>query len=94
MVFVGRADRELLERTLAGLDRRGTVAMMCGPGPMVVAVSDTLGDLGLPQDANRLRSVSIMPRARPRGRPPSPRQFLLVGAGLAAGIALFAVFSL
>jgi len=92
--FVGRADRELLERTLAGLDRRGTVAMMCGPGPMVVAVSDTLGDLGLPQDAIVYERFDYAAGSASRQDRRRLAQFLLVGAGLAAGIALFAVFSL
>ena len=45
---VGRLDRARLDRLLSGLDPKDCVAMMCGPGPMVVAVSDTLMEIGLP----------------------------------------------
>ena len=44
----GRLDRERLAGLLEGLDPAGTVALICGPGAMVTAVSDTLIDLGLP----------------------------------------------
>jgi predicted ferric reductase len=45
---VGRFDRQRLAALLEGLDPKQTIALMCGPGPMVTAVSDTLLDLGLP----------------------------------------------
>lgn len=45
---VGRLDRRRLGELLEGLDPKRTVALMCGPGPMVTAVSDMLIDLGLP----------------------------------------------
>lgn len=48
--LVGRLDRQRLAELLEGLDPERTVALMCGPGPMVTAVSDTLLDLGLPMD--------------------------------------------
>lgn len=46
---VGRLDRDRLARLLAGLDPAQAVALICGPGPMVSAVSDALTDLGLPE---------------------------------------------
>jgi len=86
----GRLDRERLVTLLSGLDPQATVALMCGPGPMVAAVSDMLLDHGLP-----MRNV-VYERFDYSGS--SSRQdrrrlgrFLAVGAGLAAGIALFAV---
>lgn len=47
---VGYLTPDRLERLLEGLDRSQTVALICGPGPMVTAVSDALLDLGLPMD--------------------------------------------
>ncbi len=44
----GRPDRAMLARALAGVSPARTVAMICGPGSMIVAVADTLHDLGLP----------------------------------------------
>jgi predicted ferric reductase len=45
---VGLLDREKLRTLLAGVDPARTVAMMCGPGGMVAAISDALLDVGLP----------------------------------------------
>lgn len=45
---VGRLDQARLKDLLDGIEPRSCVAMMCGPGGMVTAVSDTLLDLGLP----------------------------------------------
>ncbi|MEX0760548.1 MAG: ferredoxin reductase family protein, partial [Tistlia sp.] len=42
---VGRLDRGRLERMLEGLDPARSVALICGPGPMVTAISDRLLDL-------------------------------------------------
>jgi len=44
----GFLDRDKLLQLLDGLPFERTIAMMCGPGPMVTAVSDTLLDIGLP----------------------------------------------
>ena len=44
----GYLDRTKLSGLLEGLDPARTVALICGPGPMVTAVSDALLDLGLP----------------------------------------------
>lgn len=45
---VGYLDRTKLAGLLDGLEPHRAVALICGPGPMVTAVSDTLLDLGLP----------------------------------------------
>ena len=47
---VGRLNRDRLAQLLQGLDPSRTVALICGPGPMVTAVSDTLLELGMPMD--------------------------------------------
>jgi predicted ferric reductase len=45
---VGYLDRSRLTGLLQGLDPSRSVALICGPGPMVTAVSDMLLDLGMP----------------------------------------------
>ncbi|KAA0916036.1 iron reductase [Aquicoccus porphyridii] len=44
----GYLDRDKLGVLLDGLDPKRGVVLMCGPGPMVTAVSDTLEDMGMP----------------------------------------------
>ncbi|MFW6077471.1 MAG: ferric reductase-like transmembrane domain-containing protein, partial [Hyphomicrobiales bacterium] len=46
--LVGRLDRTRLDQMLKGLDPARSVALICGPNPMVTAVSDMLLDLGMP----------------------------------------------
>ena len=45
---VGYLDRARLSALLDGIEPAHAVALICGPGPMVTAVSDTLLDLGMP----------------------------------------------
>ncbi|MFD1193774.1 ferric reductase-like transmembrane domain-containing protein [Seohaeicola saemankumensis] len=45
---IGLLDRPRLARLIKGLAPRTCVAMICGPGPMISAVSDQLLSLGLP----------------------------------------------
>jgi len=87
---VGRLDRERLTTLLSGLDGEATVALMCGPGPMVAAVSDTLLELGLPMRNVVYERFDYSGSASRQDRRRLGR-FLAVGAGLAAGIAVFAV---
>lgn len=44
----GLLDRGKLSDLLEGLDPGRAVALICGPGPMVTSVSDTLFDMGIP----------------------------------------------
>ena len=44
----GRLDRARLAALLEGLDPGDVEVLMCGPGPMVTAVSDALFELGVP----------------------------------------------
>lgn len=44
----GRLDHARLKALLDGLDPADVEVLMCGPGPMVAAVSDALFDLGVP----------------------------------------------
>ncbi len=87
---IGLLDRDRLQRLLTGLDPKTTVAMMCGPGPMVVKVSDTLLDLGLP-------THNVIYERFDYGGGPTSRQdrartwkMLAVGGVLAAAAAGFA----
>jgi ferredoxin-NADP reductase len=87
---VGRLDRGLLSRLLEGLDPHQTVAMMCGPGPMVVSVSDMLGTLGLAMDRIVYERFDYSAGTASRQDRRRLAQVLAVGAALAAGVALFA----
>lgn len=90
---VGRLDHARLERLLSGLDKAHTVAMMCGPGPMVVAVSDTLLDLGLDMARIIYERFDYASGSASRQDRKRLMQLLSVGAGLLAGIAVFMAVS-
>lgn len=47
----GRIDRAVLTEALRGLDPRRTLALICGPRPMMLAVAGELEALGLPPSA-------------------------------------------
>jgi ferredoxin-NADP reductase len=73
---------------LDGLDPERTVALICGPGPMVTAVSDGLLALGLPMDRvmyERFDYSEDASRLDDRLR----RRFLALGLGILAGLAGF-----
>ena len=75
---------------LQGLDPLRTVALICGPGPMVTAVSDALLDLGLPMNKVIYERFDYAGGA---GRQDRRRalSFLAVGAGLASMVGGFAL---
>lgn len=89
---VGRLSADRLKSLLDGLSPQRCVALICGPGPMVTAVSDALLDLGLPMDKviyerfDYAGGASRQDRRRAAG-------FLGVGAGLAIAVAVFAALS-
>lgn len=91
---VGRVDGAFLERALDGFDPGETVSMMCGPGPMVVAISDILDEMGLPKGQVVYERFDYSGGSASRQDRRRLAQFLMVGAGLAAGIAVFAVVPL
>ena len=86
---VGRLSADRLQSLLDGLDPQRSVALICGPGPMVTAVSDTLLDLGLPMNKvvyerfDYAGGASRQDRRRAAG-------FLGIGTGLAIAVAVFA----
>ena len=87
---VGRLSHERLRDMLQGLDPLRTVALICGPGPMVTAVSDALLDLGLPMDKVIYERFDYAGGAGRQDRRRAMR-FLAVGAGLAGMVGGFAL---
>jgi predicted ferric reductase len=87
---IGRLSHERLRDMLQGLDPLRTVALICGPGPMVTAVSDALLDLGLPMNKVIYERFDYAGGA---GRQDRRRalSFLAVGAGLASMVGGFAL---
>ncbi|MDZ7603728.1 MAG: ferredoxin reductase family protein [Hoeflea sp.] len=86
---VGRLDQPRLARLLLGLDPKETVVMMCGPGPMVVAVSDMLLDHGLPMERVVYERFDYAAGSASRQDRKRFAQFMAVGAAVVAGIAGF-----
>lgn len=85
---IGRLDRDRLADMLLGLEPDRTVALICGPGPMVTVVSDTLIELGLPMERviyERFDYSEGASRLDRRLR----RRFLGLSIGLAAGVVAF-----
>lgn len=86
---VGRFDQPRLARLLIGLEPKETVAMMCGPGPMVVAVSDMLLDHGLPMERIVYERFDYSAGSASRQDRKRFVRFMAVGAAVVAGIAGF-----
>lgn len=86
--LAGRLDRDRLGRMLAGLDSTGSVALICGPGPLVTVVSDTLLDLGMPLEKVIYErfDYSSGPSRQDRQR---GSRFQMLGAALAVGVLVF-----
>jgi predicted ferric reductase len=87
---VGRLGKAELETLLEGIDRAETVAMMCGPGPMVAAVADVLEDLGLRREAIVYERFDYAGGHASRQDRRRRVRFVAVCAGLALGVAAFA----
>ncbi|MDD7971770.1 ferredoxin reductase family protein [Roseinatronobacter alkalisoli] len=88
-ILPGRLTRERLADMLDGLDPAQTKALICGPGPMVVAVSDTLLDLGLPMANVIYERFDYAAGARSRQDRARTRNILAVGGAVAALVAGF-----
>ena len=86
---VGRLDRARLESLLEGLDLHNTVALMCGPGPMVSAVSDTLLDVGMPMENVIYERFDYSGGAASRQDRRRSLAFIGVGSVLAAAVGSF-----
>lgn len=88
--LVGRLTPDRLRAVLDGLDPQRTVALICGPGPMVTAVSDGLLDMGVPMHKVVYERFDYAGGASRQDRRRT-RNFLAVGAGLAGLVAGFAL---
>ncbi|WP_245243243.1 ferric reductase-like transmembrane domain-containing protein [Pararhodobacter sp. SW119] len=88
---VGRLDHDRLRRLLEGLDPARTVALMCGPGGMVTAVSDALLDVGLPMSNVIYERFDYAGGAASRQDRRRSLAFAGIGAGLALVAGLFAL---
>jgi len=84
----GWLDRERLSGMLDGLDKQRTVALICGPGPMVTAVADGLIDLGMPMDRVMYERFDYSEGASRLDKRLRWR-FIGIGLALAAGVAGF-----
>ena len=87
----GRLDGERLRQLLDGLDPKCTRAYICGPGPMVTAVSDTLLDLGLPMRNIDYERFDYGGAAASRQDRRDLTRYLALCAALAAGTGIFAL---
>lgn len=88
--LVGRLTPDRLRDLLQGLDSQRTVALICGPGPMVSAVSDALLDLGLPMQKVIYERFDYAGGASRQDRRRA-LSFLAIGAGLAGVVGGFAL---
>jgi predicted ferric reductase len=86
----GFLDPDRLRTLLADLPPSRSVAFLCGPGGMVTVVSDALLDIGMPMDRVIYERFDYAsgPSRQDRRR---TRQFVAIGGGLAAGVAVFAL---
>ena len=88
--LVGRLSRDRLRDLLDGLDPLRAVALICGPGPMVTAVSDGLLDLGLPMNKVVYERFDYAGGASRQDRRRAGH-FLAIGAALASAVAGFSL---
>lgn len=88
--LVGRLSPDRLRDLVDGLDPQRTVALICGPGPMVTAISDGLLDLGFPMNKVVYERFDYAGGASRQDRMRA-QNFLTIGAGLAGLVAGFAL---
>lgn len=88
--LVGRLSADRLRDLVDGLDPQRAVALICGPGPMVTAISDGLLDLGFPMNKVVYERFDYAGGASRQDRRRA-RHFLAIGAGLAGLVAAFAL---
>jgi len=88
--LVGRLSPDRLRDLVDGLDPQRAVALICGPGPMVTAISDGLLDLGFPMNKVVYERFDYAGGASRQDRR-RVRNFMAIGAGLAGLVAAFAL---
>lgn len=81
---IGRLEGDNLKALVEGLDLDRTHAMMCGPGPMVTAVSDALLDLGMPMGSVEYERFDYAGGLASRQDRRRLRNFIALGLALAA----------
>ncbi|MCK6371288.1 MAG: iron reductase, partial [Gammaproteobacteria bacterium] len=89
--LLGRLDRERLTQLLAGLDPARSVALICGPGPMITVVSDLLLELGMPMDRVVYERFDYASGSSSRQDRRRMRRFIGASAVLALGLAVFVI---
>ncbi|WFE73663.1 ferredoxin reductase family protein [Roseinatronobacter sp. S2] len=92
-IQAGRLTQDRLRDMLDGLDPARTKALICGPGPMVVAVSDALLDLGLPMANVIYERFDYAAGARSRQDRARTRNILGIGGVIVALVAGFAALA-
>lgn len=88
---LGRLDRGTLDALLHGLDPARTLAMICGPGPFMVAAADGLLECGLPFDNVLYERFDYADGTLSRHDRAERLRVRLVGAAVAAGVLVFAL---
>jgi len=88
---IGLADRACLTGALDGLPTDRTAALICGPGPMVAAVSDTLEQLGLSSSLIRYERFDYAGGYRSAKDKRVTMAFRVVGAAILAIGTVFAL---
>jgi predicted ferric reductase len=87
--LIGRLDRSRLDQMLEGLDPARSVALICGPGPMVTAASDMLHESGMAMERVIYERFDYSGGGASRQDRRRRRRFLGIGAALLLGLALF-----
>lgn len=85
----GRIDREVLREAMEGLDPARTGALICGPGPMMAAVTDLLHAFGLPLSAIHYERFDYGDTARSVKDRRIVNVFRVSGLAILAGILAF-----
>lgn len=88
---LGRLDRAALDRLLAGLDPSRALAMICGPGPFMVAAADGLLDCGLPAENVLYERFDYADGTLSRLDRAERLRVRLIGAAVALGVVAFAL---
>ncbi|MGP9791735.1 ferredoxin reductase family protein [Roseinatronobacter sp. NSM] len=92
-IVAGRLTQDRLRDMLDGLDPTQTKALICGPGPMVVAVSDALLELGMPMAHVIYERFDYATGAKSRQDRARTRNILAIGGGVGALVAGFAALA-
>lgn len=90
-ILRGQLTPARLSQMLRGLNPQTTVALICGPGPMVVAVSDMLLELEMPMRNVIYERFDYSGGARSHQDRVRTRNILGIGAGLVAVVSGFAL---